>query len=83
MGSRQKKTGYGVSIELLRVGRKTYEVQTDKIVVSFHGVELDSETSGVASLIRELSSKSNSRESDKDRSLFSYRGKEVGFLWYG
>lgn len=45
---------------------KAYEVQADKIIVSFHSVELDSETSRVASLIWELSSKSDSRESDKD-----------------
>ena len=62
--------------------RKSYEVQADKIIVSFHSVEPDSETPRVASLIWELSSKSDSRESDKGGSLLSLGRKKVGFLRY-
>jgi hypothetical protein len=81
IGSRQKNTGLiEVSFDIINVIEKAYEVQTNDIVVSFHGVELDGEATRVSSLIREFSTKSHSGESNEGRCLFSHSRQEVGFL---
>jgi hypothetical protein len=56
------------------------EVETDNVIVALHGVELNGETTGVAGFIRVLTANGDGRESDEDRSLFTYAGEEVGFL---
>ena len=56
------------------------EVKTDDVVVALHGIELNGETTGVAGFIRVLTANGDGRESDEDRSLFTYAGEEVGFL---
>jgi hypothetical protein len=43
-----------------RVRDTTYKVEAYYVVVSFHSVEFNSKSSGIASLIRELSTKSHS-----------------------
>lgn len=81
IGSRQKNTGLiEVSFDIINEVEKAYEVQTNDVVVSFHGVELDGEATRVSSLIREFSTKSHSGESNKGGCLFSHSGQEVGFL---
>ena len=53
--------------------RRTY-------IVSFHGVELDSEAARIARFVRKFTSGSNGGESNEDRSLLTDTGQEVGFL---
>ena len=54
------------------------EVQADNVVVSFASVQLDGKPSGVASLIRELTAKSDRRKPDKSRSPLARTLQEVG-----
>ena len=80
IGSRQKKTGKFLSrislvVRYLVPLDTTY--QSNNIVVALASVKLDSETSGVASLIGELSSKSDGRETNKGRCLLARALKEV------
>lgn len=58
----------------------TYKVQSDNIVVSFHGVELDRKSARIPCFIGKLAAERNSRETHKDWRLLSYAGQEVGFL---
>jgi len=57
-----------------------YKVQTNDIVVAFHGVELDSEAAWVAGLVSILPSWCDGREPNENGRLLAHTGQEVGFL---
>jgi hypothetical protein len=80
IGSRQKKTGLEGQIGIMESKKEAYKVEADKIIISFHRVELDSKASRVSSLVWELPSKSDGRKPNKDGCFFSDRRKKVGFL---
>jgi hypothetical protein len=54
-----------------------WEVESNDVVVTLTSVELDSKTSGVASLIGELPAKGDSRETNKGRCLLAWTLEEV------
>lgn len=57
----------------------SYPVQTNNIVVSFTGIELDGETTRVASRIGKFPTEGDGRETHKDWSLDAFTTEEVGF----
>lgn len=63
-------------------GKPTHEVQANNVVVALLGVELDGETSWVTSLIGELTTEGDGRETNEDRGLLADRGQEVCFLFW-
>jgi len=69
-----------VSKDRSGVGTRTYKVEADNVVVALLGVELDSETTRVAALIRKLTTESDGGESDEDGRLLTDVGEKVGFL---
>lgn len=62
-----------------RVAAEEYwKVESDDIVVALAGVELDCETSGIASLVRELSTKCDRGESNEGGSSLARTLEEIG-----
>lgn len=56
------------------------EVETNNVVVAFFRVELDGESTRVASLVRELTTERDGREANKDGSLLANSLEEICFL---
>lgn len=80
MGSRQKKTGYVISKRAVSADELAYEVQADYVVVAFHRVELDGETTRVAGFVSVLTTRRNSAEADEDRRLLTDARQKISFL---
>jgi len=64
----------------VRVINETYEVETNDVVVAFHCVELDGETTRITSLVWVLTSNGHSGEADEDGRLLADGRQEIGFL---
>ncbi len=59
---------------------KDWEIEANQVIVSLLSVELDSEASRIAGLVRKLATECNCAKPDESRCFLADRAEEAGFL---